>query len=367
MKASITKTNFVRIIIHFSMVFRVVSFCVGRSFFHSNHHANTASVLPKKNTYTEVMVPSFNYSYVTRTRRRITMKRQSQHSLHLSLSRMSAIVENQSISKQSLLFLYKDTKCFGSKRSSNGILHHHPVDEQQPDHESSSSSTVPGSITIYNEQKTIPNINISKIEQTITIIRDIINYPTYDVNVILVDDDVMKETNFETRQINKPTDILSFPFHDTVLGGAKGAGLLQEPEFDIPDYYTLGDMMIDVPYVIRRCEEDKIFNERRSRLEYSESGIVEKEDEDEHHESQEYEIVEEEEEYEDYVGDDDRGVSGAMATIYDPEESILLLLVHGMLHLVGYDHIEDEDYEVMVAKEEEVLDLLKERLKKDSL
>ena len=55
-------------------------------------------------------------------------------------------------------------------------------------------------------------------------------------------------------------------------------------------------------------------------------------------------------------------VLGAMANIYDAEKRIHLLLVHGMLHLVGYDHIEDDDYEVMVAKEEEVLKLLESEL-----
>lgn len=121
----------------------------------------------------------------------------------------------------------------------------------------------------------------------------------------------MKETNRETRGIDEPTDILSFPFHEAVE-----PGLLAKPEFDIPDMKNLGDMMVDVPYVMRRCEED------------------------------------EEWEYED---DDERGVSGAMVNVFDPEVRLHMLLVHGMLHLVGYDHINDGDYEVMVGKEEELL------------
>jgi len=36
-----------------------------------------------------------------------------------------------------------------------------------------------------------------------------------------------------------------------------------------------------------------------------------------------------------------------------------VLFVHGMWHLLGYDHIEDGDYEVMSAKEGEVINLLK--------
>ena len=44
-----------------------------------------------------------------------------------------------------------------------------------------------------------------------------------------------------------------------------------------------------------------------------------------------------------------------MADISDPEQRIRMLLVHGMLHLVGYDHIDDDDYEEMIAREEEIL------------
>ena len=227
-------------------------------------------------------------------------------------------------------FIYKTTKRNNSMSSNN-----------------SNNKLLPekGVINIYNEQSTIPNINMNKIEQTIFTIRDVIGYNSYSVNLVLVEDEYMKETNLDSRGIDKPTDILSFPLHDTVLGGAKGAGTLVDPEFNIPEYYCLGDMMIDVPYVMRRIEEDKLYNE-------SESGH-----EDDEYDDEEYDDDDDEE---DYVGDDDRGVSGAMATIYDPEERIQLLLVHGMLHLVGYDHIEDDDYEVMVTKEEEIVKLLQE-------
>jgi len=34
-------------------------------------------------------------------------------------------------------------------------------------------------------------------------------------------------------------------------------------------------------------------------------------------------------------------------------------LVHGICHLLGYDHIKDEEYKLMQKKEEELLDLLK--------
>ena len=168
-----------------------------------------------------------------------------------------------------------------------------------------------GTIEIYNEQDALKNIDEKALHDTIRRISKILGYETYDVTLLLVDDDEMQETNLESRGVDAPTDILSFPFLQ-----AKRPGLLEEPEFDVPDYYTLGDMLVDVPYVMRRCQEDS--------------------------------------EYE-YEDDDDRGVSGAMATVDDPEKRIHMLLVHGMLHLVGYDHEEDDEYEEMVTREEEIL------------
>lgn len=210
---------------------------------------------------------------------------------------------------------YRLKRLFGTKRGSDGV----------------------GSIDIYNEQTTIPDLDIAKIEKTVSTIREIIGYPTYDVSLILTEDEEMQETNLETRGIDRPTDILSFQFQDELIE----PGVLADPDFDIPEYYNLGDMMIDVPYVIRRCEEDRAFNEGTEPIEELESEL--------------YDDV-------DYVGDDDRGVSGVMSTIYSPEDRIQLLLVHGMLHLVGYDHIEDDDYELMVTKEEEVIKELQARL-----
>jgi len=62
---------------------------------------------------------------------------------------------------------------------------------------------------------------------------------------------------------------------------------------------------------------------------------------------------------------DDRGVAPAMQYIYNPEIRIHMLIVHGMLHLVGYDHITDDDYELMVVREDEVLAELRRRLGED--
>jgi probable rRNA maturation factor len=169
-----------------------------------------------------------------------------------------------------------------------------------------------GEIYFDDDQKTLPTIDKDRLIKTVGDIRKILGYETYDVSLLLVEDEEMQETNGRTRGVDAPTDILSFPF-----SGAAKPGTLLDPEFDIPDYYALGDMMLDVPYVIRRCQEDQ----------------QDPDDDDEI----------------------ERGVSGAMAKVYDPEDRINMLLVHGMLHLVGYDHEEDDDFELMVSKEEEIM------------
>ena len=41
-----------------------------------------------------------------------------------------------------------------------------------------------------------------------------------------------------------------------------------------------------------------------------------------------------------------------------PADEFLLLLVHGVLHLLGYDHLTDEEAGVMEAREDELLALI---------
>jgi rRNA maturation RNase YbeY len=195
----------------------------------------------------------------------------------------------------------------------------------------------PGTVGIYNEQTVLPSIDEEALRRTIHKIGQLIGYETYDVTLLLVDDDEMRETNLESRGVDAPTDILSFPFHF-----AQRPGLLEEPEFDVPDYYTLGDMMVCVPYVIRRCQQDAQYYDNADNKEDAQF-LEEKEFDDEA-----------------IANEDDRGVSGAMALIKDPELRIRMLLVHGMLHLVGYDHEEDDEYLAMVEREEEILQQLGE-------
>lgn len=211
---------------------------------------------------------------------------------------------------------------------------------------------------------------MAALHRTIETTREIIGYPTYDVALTLIDDDYMREINSQSRNVDAPTDVLSFCFQSNFAE----PGVLGDVQFDLDEYYNLGDMLIDVDYVKRKCDEDRRLHEEENRVGGVVGGdgmvegevisealldgseIVQNEDEEEDSEY-EYEYIEVEvDEY------DDRGVAPAMQYIYNPEIRIHMLIVHGMLHLVGYDHIEDDDYELMVVREDEVLAELRKRL-----
>ena len=97
----------------------------------------------------------------------------------------------------------------------------------------------PGDIAFYDEQNVL-KLDRDRLCRTVTDIRRLIGYDTYDVTLILVDDDEMQSINKESRGIDAPTDILSFPFH-----GAVEAGVLEDVKFDIPDYYMLVSGLCD--------------------------------------------------------------------------------------------------------------------------
>lgn len=204
-------------------------------------------------------------------------------------------------------------------------------------------------------------VDLPALRRTVEATRDIIGYPTYEVSLTLVDDDTMAEINDATRGVGGPTDVLSFCFQENFVA----PGVLGKVQFDRPEYYNLGDMLIDVDYVRRRCEEDrKAHAEEKKGTEDGDRDGEAKEvayervdPDEEEEEGYEYQYVEVEvDEY------DDRGVAPAMQHVYDPEIRMHMLIVHGMLHLVGYDHIEDDDYELMVGREDEVLAELRKRL-----
>ncbi|MBR4776653.1 MAG: rRNA maturation RNase YbeY [Lachnospiraceae bacterium] len=131
---------------------------------------------------------------------------------------------------------------------------------------------------------------------------DYLNCP-YEVqlNLTLTDNEGIHAINKEYRQIDRPTDVLSFPLVDYPEPNVFPESI----EDDAEDYFDLdtGELMLgDIIISVEKCKEQA--------KEYG------------HSELREYSF----------------------------------LIVHSMLHLFGYDHMEEDERAVMEEKQREILD-----------
>jgi len=126
----------------------------------------------------------------------------------------------------------------------------------------------------------------------------------YQISLLFVDNDEIKEINEETRGINKATDVLSFPMLD-YENGKVYKDMYIGYEFDETymdgNELVLGDMVLSLEKALEQS------------IEYNHS--------------------------------------------YEREVSYLV--VHSILHLLGYDHMEEEEKKIMRKREEEILNKLK--------
>ena len=118
------------------------------------------------------------------------------------------------------------------------------------------------------------------------------------VELIFLSEEEIREVNKNERQIDKVTDVLSFPYLDSVRGRVLTAEDFGEQDFK--GGYLLGSICI----CLKRAEEQA--------LEYGHS----------------------------------------------LKREVCFLLLHGILHCFGYDHIEKEDEEEMIGLAEEIMNLL---------
>lgn len=123
-----------------------------------------------------------------------------------------------------------------------------------------------------------------------------------EVNVILTNNEGIHQINKECRDIDRPTDVLSFPMAEYEQPGCFDTLEEQQPECFHPETgeLMLGDIIISLDKVKEQAES------------YG------------HSNSREY----------------------------------AFLIAHSMLHLMGYDHMEPEEEKVMFAKQEAILQQL---------
>ncbi len=115
------------------------------------------------------------------------------------------------------------------------------------------------------------------------------------ITIILTNPKEIQKINKEFRKVDKATDVLSFPVFEKEEISKK----IEEKDFEHED--VLGDIIISVEQVEVQAKE------------YNHSF----------------------------------------------ERELSYMVVHGFYHLLGYDHIEEEDKKIMRQKEEKILEVLK--------
>ncbi|WP_341877124.1 rRNA maturation RNase YbeY [Defluviitalea saccharophila] len=129
------------------------------------------------------------------------------------------------------------------------------------------------------------------------------NYPlNVEVSITFVDNNEIQAINKEYRNIDQPTDVLSFPlleFEDSVIGDNDSFSLEDLEEYLNPETgdLMLGDIIISIDKAIEQAKE---YN-------------------------------------------------------HSLEREIGFLVSHSMFHLMGYDHMEEDEEKVMFEKQEKVL------------
>ncbi|WP_194190857.1 rRNA maturation RNase YbeY [Clostridium chrysemydis] len=135
-------------------------------------------------------------------------------------------------------------------------------------------------------------INFSLKEEDVTI--------KTEISVLLVDNEEIREINSQTRNIDRATDVLSFPMLDfddnKVYKEVYKDEKFDDSYFDGEDL-VLGDMVLSLE---RAKEQSEEFN-------------------------------------------------------HSFEREVFYLIVHSVLHLLGYDHMEEDEKSIMRKREEEIL------------
>ncbi|NLX09782.1 MAG: rRNA maturation RNase YbeY [Chloroflexi bacterium] len=118
------------------------------------------------------------------------------------------------------------------------------------------------------------------------VLRDHEVAPGAGVSVVVMDDGMVQAFNRQYRDVDRPTDVLSFPAED-------------DPDLDEEGVY-LGDLILALPYIRRQAASEQ----------------------------------------------------------HDPDDELVLAVVHGTLHLLGYDHDSPENQAAMWTVQSRALQAL---------
>lgn len=154
-------------------------------------------------------------------------------------------------------------------------------------------------MTVYIENETDITLDFPDVNETITKAVDTVarekDLPgELDVNVLIVEPEAIREINSENRGVDSVTDVLSFPYYDYAEPGVFEGVIYEDME------NILGDIIICAQKVKDQAAE------------YGHS----------------------------------------------QKRELAFLTVHSMLHLTGYDHMEEADGDIMRAEEKRIMEIL---------
>jgi probable rRNA maturation factor len=186
-----------------------------------------------------------------------------------------------------------------------------------------------------------------------------------EISVLVTDDDTVRQLNREYRGQDNATDVLSFPAQDAPLIDAPAGQLWQHPpasghavhfaeEFDDenaagPNGATPADGELDVLEVDEDDESDAEFDEDLESLE----GLDTFGDDEELEDLEE--MVESAVDLGDIAISHETVLRQAREAGHSAAWEFAYLLVHGVLHLAGYDDQTEQGYAAMVALQDEIL------------
>ena len=151
-------------------------------------------------------------------------------------------------------------------------------------------------LDIYDDPKNVPEEKIKLIEDILNFAGSYLKLPeNTEMSVTLMDNEHIHEINKKYRGVDKPTDVISFAIEEDDPDEVPII-LPEDEEFDIPK--NIGDIMVSMDKVKEQAE---------------------------------------------YLG-------------HSEDRELGFLVVHGFLHLNGYDHMKEEDEREMFGLQREILD-----------
>lgn len=151
-------------------------------------------------------------------------------------------------------------------------------------------------LEIYDDTKNVPEEKIKLIEDVLNFAGSYLKLPeNTEMSVTLMDNEHIHEINKKYRGVDKPTDVISFAIEEDDPDEVPII-LPEDEEFDIPK--NIGDIMVSMDKVKEQAE---------------------------------------------YLG-------------HSEDRELGFLVVHGFLHLNGYDHMKEEDEKEMFGLQREILD-----------